>query len=151
MTLTVTAPVAGTVTAMSDVPDPVFAQEIVGPGVAIAPDAGSATAVAPISGKLVKLHPHAFVIVGDGGAGVLVHLGIDTVKLHGEGFTLKAAEGDEVSAGDPIVEWSPPDVESAGYSSVVPVVALDAKADALEDIVEAGQVVVGDRLFAWRR
>jgi PTS system N-acetylglucosamine-specific IIA component len=82
---------------------------------------------------------------------VLVHLGIDTVKLHGEGFTLKAAEGDEVSAGDPIVEWSPPDVESAGYSSVVPVVALDAKADALEDIVEAGQVVVGDRLFAWRR
>jgi PTS system glucose-specific IIA component len=128
VTLTVTAPVAGTVTAMSEVPDPVFAQEIVGPGVAIAPDA-----------------------VGDGGAGVLVHLGIDTVKLHGEGFTLKAAEGDEVSAGDPIVEWSPHDVESAGYSSVVPVVALDAKADALEDIAQAGQVVVGDRLFAWRR
>ena len=54
--------------------------------------------MAPISGKLVKLHPHAFVIVGDGGAGVLVDLGIDTVKMHGEGFTLKAAEGDEVSA-----------------------------------------------------
>ena len=42
-------------------------------------------------------------------------------------------------------------MESAGYSSVVPVVALDAKADALEDIAQAGQVVVGDRLFAWRR
>ena len=151
MTLTVSAPVAGTVTAMSEVPDPVFAQEIVGPGVAVSPEAQTVVAVAPISGKIVKLHPHAFVIVGEGGAGVLVHLGIDTVKLQGEGFTLKSAEGDEVTAGDPIVEWSPQSVEAAGYSAVVPVVALDAKADALEDMTEADRVVVGDRLFAWRR
>ncbi len=149
--LIVSAPVAGTVTALREVPDPVFAQEIVGPGVAVSPEGQTAVAVAPISGKIVKLHPHAFVIVGEGGAGVLVHLGIDTVKLQGEGFTLKSAEGDAVSAGDPIVEWSPTGVESAGYSAVVPVVALDAKADALEDITTAERVAVGDRLFAWRR
>ena len=76
----VLAPCPGTVVAMSDVPDPVFAEEMVGPGVAIEPDPGPTTVVSPIAGTVVKVMPHAFVVLGDG-VGVLVHLGIDTVKL----------------------------------------------------------------------
>ena len=85
------SPCSGRVIALDEVPDPVFAGRIVGPGVAIDPDRSAATVVAPISGRLVKLHPHAFVIAGADVA-VLVHLGIDTVQLGGAGFTLHATE-----------------------------------------------------------
>ena len=73
----VLAPCPGRVLAMSDVPDPVFAEEMVGPGVAIEPDPGRTTVVSPIAGKVLKVLPHAFVVMGDG-VGVLVHLGINT-------------------------------------------------------------------------
>jgi glucose-specific phosphotransferase system IIA component len=94
----VLAPLPGRVVALADVPDPVFAQQMVGSGVAIEPARGQGplTVVAPISGKILKLHPHAFVIFGEKATGVLVHIGIDTVKLEGDGFTLIAAEGDTV-------------------------------------------------------
>ena len=85
--------------AMSDVPDPVFAEEMVGPGVAIEPEPGRTTVVSPIAGKVVKVLPHAFVVLGDG-VGVLVHLGINTVRLEGEGFEVLATQGSEVAAGD---------------------------------------------------
>ena len=105
----VLAPLPGRVVALADVPDPVFAQQMVGSGVAIEPARGQGplTVVAPISGKILKLHPHAFVIFGEKATGVLVHIGIDTVKLEGDGFTLIAAEGDTVDAGDPIVSFDP--------------------------------------------
>ncbi len=76
------APVAGLRRDVSEVPDPVFARGIVGPGAAIEPHHGKQAAVAPIDGTLVKVHPHAFLVVSDQGPGVLVHLGIDTVQ-HG--------------------------------------------------------------------
>ena len=83
----VLAPCPGRVLALADVPDPVFAGEIVGPGVAIDPDPGLTTVVSPIAGKVLKVHPHAFVVLGDG-VGVLVHLGINTVRLGGAGSEL---------------------------------------------------------------
>ena len=117
--LTVLAPVAGTVVAMADVPDPVFAGEIVGPGLAIDPTRdGTVVVVAPVAGTVAKLHPHAFVIQSDTGRGALVHLGLDTVQLGGEGFTLHAREGDSVDAGDDIISWNPGDVEAGGRSGV---------------------------------
>jgi PTS system N-acetylglucosamine-specific IIA component len=78
-----------------------------------------------------------------------VHLGIDTVQLKGEGFTLLAAEGDDVEAGDPVVEWDPAAVEAGGRSPVCPVVALDAAADALRVVTSGGDVAAGARLFMW--
>jgi PTS system N-acetylglucosamine-specific IIA component len=104
--------------------------------------------VAPISGTIVKLHPHAYVVVGDDGRGVLVHLGIDTVQLKGEGFRLLAAEGDRVGAGQPVVAWNPAAIEAGGRSPVCPVVALDAPADAVGKVAEGG-VNAGDALFEW--
>lgn len=149
MTATVLAPVAGTVVGLAAVPDPVFAQALVGPGTAIDPAREPGTAVAPVDGTIAKLHPHAFVVVTAEGRGVLVHLGIDTVNLKGEGFETLAAEGDKVAAGDPLVRWNPADVEARGLSPVCPVVALDAAADALA-LAPEGPVGVGAELFVWQ-
>jgi glucose-specific phosphotransferase system IIA component len=145
--LQVVAPVRGRVIALADVPDPVFAQQIVGSGVAIDPERGPGTAVAPVAGRLLKLHPHAFVVLTSAGQGVLVHLGIDTVQLDGEGFELVAVEGDELAAGDPVVRWDPATVEAGGRSPVVPVVVMDTAADTISSPVVGSSVDVGDPLF----
>ena len=101
----VVAPVAGLVRPLADVPDPVFAAEMVGAGVAIEPSGGMAEAVSPVAGTLIKLHPHAYVVVTPEGTGVLVHLGIDTVKPRRR--RLRAARRGEVDrrgrpAGHPV-------------------------------------------------
>jgi PTS system glucose-specific IIA component len=145
----VTAPVPGRALPLEEVPDPVFAQAMVGPGTAIDPIRGEVEAVAPVAGQIVKLHPHAYVIVGEGGRGVLVHLGLDTVQLQGEGFRLLAAEGDDVEAGVPVVVWDTAAVEAGGRSPVCPVIALDAAPEALGNLVTSGEVEVGATLFAW--
>jgi PTS system N-acetylglucosamine-specific IIA component len=143
------APVAGRVVGLSGVPDPVFAQAMVGPGTAIDPERGPGRALSPVDGKIVKLHPHAFVVVDAEGHGVLVHLGVDTVQLKGAGFELLAAEGDQVSAGQPLVGWDPAEIEAGGRSPVTAVVALDAGADALSGVLESGEVERGAELFTW--
>ncbi len=149
MTLQVRAPVAGRAVRLADVPDEVFAQGLVGPGTAINPKPAPDDALAPVSGLLAKLHPHAFVVVAEGGRGVLVHLGIDTVQLRGAGFELLAKEGEPVAAGQPVVRWDPAAVAASGRSPVCPVVALDASWSALSAVVEQGEVVAGDPLFVW--
>ena len=143
----VVAPVAGRVVALADVPDPVFAQQVVGSGLAIDPEREVGTAVSPVDGKLLKLHPHAFVVLTASGQGVLVHLGIDTVQLDGEGFELLAGEGDELKAGDPVVRWDPASVEAGGRSPVVPVVVMDTAADTVSTAAVGRTVAVGDALF----
>lgn len=148
MTFTIYAPLSGTVEALSAVPDPVFSQEIIGPGFAIVPegegagatidvadvsastgDAGASAdslsiANAPISGTVHSLHPHAFAIKHRSGTGILVHLGIDTVNLKGEGFTVHASQGDAVKAGSPLITWDRSIARHAGLAVIVPVIAL---------------------------
>lgn len=148
MTFTIYAPLSGTVEALSAVPDPVFSQEIIGPGFAIVPesegagatidvaDVGASTgdagasadslsiANAPISGTVHSLHPHAFAIKHRSGTGILVHLGIDTVNLKGEGFTVHASQGDAVKAGSPLITWDRSIARHAGLAVIVPVIAL---------------------------
>lgn len=148
MSAEVGSPVGGLAAPLSEVPDPVFSQAMVGPGVAVKPSGGRATAVAPVAGSVATLHPHAFVISAGGGVAVLVHLGIDTVKLQGEGFEVHVSQGDQVEAGQPITTWDPSAVEGHGYSAMCPVVALDAPGDGLSDLREDGQVGTGDVLFA---
>jgi sugar PTS system EIIA component len=146
----VAAPVGGRALPLLDVPDPVFAGALVGPGAAIDPARGGRLiAVSPVAGKIVKLHPHAFVVQTPDGAGVLVHLGIDTVRLAGEGFELLVSEGTEIAAGAGVVAWDPSEVEARGHGAVCPVVALDAAPSALSDVRESGDVAPGDPLFTW--
>ena len=144
------SPCPGRVIAMADVPDPVYAEEMVGPGVAIEPDPGPTTVVSPIAGKVLKVLPHAFVVLGDG-VGVLVHLGINTVRLEGEGFEVLATQGSEVAAGDPMITWDPAALPATAsgqdVSPVVPVVLMDAPKGSVTSDAIGGSVSTGDLLF----
>ncbi len=144
----VAAPAAGRVIAISEVPDPVFSGQLVGPGVGIVPNDDATTIVSPVAGTIVKLHPHAVALQASTGLGVLVHLGIDTVKLKGEGFTVLAGEGDTVEAGTPLVTWDPVQVTAQGLSNIVVVVALDRPADSISDARPGSDVAVGSPLFS---
>lgn len=119
----VLAPLDGLVIELEQVPDEVFAQKMVGDGLAIDPQ--GAIAVAPISGKLIKLFPggHAFGIAAEQGIELIVHLGLDTIELEGEGFTRIATEGQMVRAGEPIVRFDRPTIERTGKVMLSPVVS----------------------------
>ncbi|MEV3992514.1 PTS glucose transporter subunit IIA [Streptomyces sp. NPDC049837] len=147
---TVTSPLEGRAIGLAAVPDPVFSGAMVGPGTAIDPVRKASEAVSPVDGIVVSLHPHAFVVVDSEGHGVLTHLGIDTVQLNGEGFELLVNKGDTVQRGQGVVRWNPADVEAAGKSAICPIVALEATAESLADLVEDGDVKAGDSLFSWR-
>ncbi|WP_415948425.1 PTS sugar transporter subunit IIA [Streptomyces sp. KLOTTS4A1] len=146
----VTSPVAGQAIGLANVPDPVFSGAMVGPGTAIDPAREAGAAVSPVDGVVVSLHPHAFVVVDSEGHGVLTHLGIDTVQLNGEGFEVLVNKGDTVQRGQAVVRWDPSAVEAAGKSPVCPIVALEATAESLSDVIEDADVKAGDVLFSWK-
>ena len=123
----VLAPVAGRAVALQDVPDPVFSAGMVGYGAAVDPPRGLIDAIAPVSGKLLKLMPHAYVIMTADNVGVLVHLGLDTVALNGAGFTTHVSQGDEVTAGQVVITYDVPAVEAKGLNPIVPVVVMDER------------------------
>ena len=152
MSLTVQSPVSGLVVALDEVPDPVFSGKIVGPGMAVTPDPAAGeevSALAPISGTLTKIHPHAYVITNDDGRSVLVHLGLDTVSLGGSGFTLLADEGQSIDAGSPVISWSPARIEAGGLNPIVPVITLEGDESDLELIPPGHSVSAGDTLMTW--
>jgi sugar PTS system EIIA component len=143
----VLAPCPGRLVPLSDTPDPVFASEMVGPGVAIDPDPGEVTVVSPIAGKVVKVHPHAFVVLGADGVGVLVHLGINTVRLEGKGFEVLVEQGVTVAAGDPMVRWDPASITGEDISTIVPVVAMDRPKGSVPAPAGGAVAATGDVLF----
>lgn len=143
----VRAPMAGRTLALDGIPDPIFSGGLIGPGIAIEPAAGMQTVVAPVDGTLVKLYPHAFVVLHASGRGVLVHLGIDTVQMHGSGFSVCADEGSEVAGGDAVVSWDPNQAERAGHSSVCAVIVLDAEGSTVSPCRTGVSVVAEDPLF----
>jgi glucose-specific phosphotransferase system IIA component len=145
----VLAPVSGRVRPLSEAPDAVFAAEMVGAGVAIDPDGARSEAVSPVAGTLVKLHPHAYVVVTDEGAGILVHLGIDTVKLAGDGFELLVEEKSRVEAGQAVTRWDPTDVAARGLSPMVMLCVLDTKPGDVTSERVGESVAVGESLFGW--
>lgn len=148
----VLSPLAGRVVSLADVPDPVFAGLVVGAGLAIEPGDGGTEVpvVSPVAGRVMKVHPHAFVVLDESGAGVLVHLGIDTVRMDGEGFTVHVADGDEVERGARMITFDPATVRTAGYSAVCPVVVMQSKADDIEAARPVGSTVApGESLFTW--
>ena len=122
----VLAPLDGTVVDLESVPDEVFAQKMAGDGVAIAPS--GQLAVAPVTGDLVKLFPggHAFGIAMNDGVELIVHIGLDTVELKGEGFENIATEGQVVKAGTPIVRFDRATIERLGKVMLSPVVSSGA-------------------------
>ena len=80
---------------------------------------------------------------------MLVHLGLDTVSLEGKGFTVLAAEGEAVSAGQPVITWSPARIKAGGLSPIVSVIALDGEESALAPVPPGQRVAAGDPLMTW--
>ncbi len=144
----VLAPCPGRVFPITEVSDPVFAGEMVGPGIAIEPSAGRTTVVAPVAGTILKLHPHAFAMATAEGLGILVHLGINTVRLDGAGFELVATEGSTVAAGDPMVTWDPSGISGDDITTTVMVVVLDRPAGTVHSPVLGRDVAAGEPLFS---
>ena len=143
----VRAPLAGRVVPLSAVPDPVFAGGVMGPGAAIEPVGD--TVFSPGSGVIAAAQPtgHAIGIVLDGGVELLIHVGIDTVNLKGEGFDVKVKNGDRVELGTPLVTFDRAVIHQAGYPLITPVIVLNA--DDFGEVVAApeGDVAVGAPLL----
>lgn len=119
--LKLVAPVTGTAIDLSKVPDPVFAQKMAGDGIAI--DLTGETIIAPADGTLTLVFKtkHAFAMTLDNGIELLVHIGIDTVSLDGEGFEQLASEGDIIKAGTPIIKINKDFILEKGFSLITPV------------------------------
>ncbi len=118
----VNSPMAGEILSITDVPDQVFSQKMMGDGFAIKPSDGKV--VAPVSGKILNIFPtkHALGMQSEDGLEILIHIGIDTVKLKGEGFTQKVEEGQTVKQGDLLMEVDLDYIANNAASTVTPVI-----------------------------
>ncbi|MCP3697925.1 MAG: PTS glucose transporter subunit IIA [Aliivibrio sp.] len=137
------APLSGEIVNIEDVPDVVFAEKIVGDGIAIKP-AGNKM-VAPVNGTIGKIFEtnHAFSIESNDGIELFVHFGIDTVELKGQGFTRIAEEGQEVKAGDTVIEFDLAYLEEHAKSTLTPVVISNM--DEIKELTKlTGAVTVGE-------
>lgn len=137
------AAVSGKVLPLSEVPDPVFAQKMAGDGVAINPTGD--VVVAPADGELSLVFntKHAFAMTLDNGAELLVHIGVDTVSLEGQGFEQLAKAGTKVKAGTPIIKIDREFIKSKGLSLMTPVLITNPDSFELKAI-ENIDVVAGE-------
>lgn len=141
------SPIQGTIVELSEVPDPAFASGAMGKGIAIEPAVGRV--VAPFDGTVTVAFKkkHALAVVSDTGAEILVHVGVDTVKLDGQHFVSHIKEGDRVQAGDLLLEFDIAQIKAAGYHTVTPIIVTNS-ANYEEVIPQAtGQVDTQDLLL----
>lgn len=141
------APINGETVPLEEVPDPVFSEEMMGNGIAIKPSDELVTA--PVDGKVIQLFStkHAVGILAENGAEILIHIGIDTVELQGEGFTAYVEEGDHVKKGDKLVAFNYTTVETKAKSTLIPIIITNT--DEMSEIspidkksVRAGEDIV---------
>lgn len=139
----ITAPVTGKTANLKDVPDEVFSKKILGDGVAVIPDNGKI--VSPVNGEVVSVSDslHAYTFKSDDGLNILVHIGLDTVKLKGKGFKALVKAGDKVKRGTPVAEVDLDVLKEEGLNPITSVIVCDApdniKLEKASDISEAGK------------
>jgi multiphosphoryl transfer protein len=143
----ITSPMAGWVIPLDAVPDPVFAERMLGDGLAIDPAEGLVRA--PAAGTILSVHAarHAVTIEAEGGAVLLIHVGLETVALAGEGFDAKVAAGDRVAAGDVLLSFDLDGVGRRAKSLITPVIVTNGDAFAIADRAGEGMIAAGASLL----
>lgn len=140
------APCKGKVIPLKEVNDPTFSQEMIGKGVAIIPE--ERLICSPVDGKVTMVFPtgHAVGLCSNDGVEVLVHIGLDTVNLKGEGFNVLKQKGDSVKVGDSLVEVNLENIQEKGYDTVIPVVITNTQnyssIEGVNNVVEKGDVLI---------
>ncbi len=122
----VCAPVAGQAVAISEVSDPTFGEEILGKGIAIRPSQGKVYAPCDADVDMMFETGHAVSLVAAFGAEILIHVGLDTVNLKGEHFTVHVKSGDKVKKGDLLMEFDHEAIAAKGYDTITPVVICNS-------------------------
>lgn len=150
MSLSIASPLAGWATSLAEVPDPVFAEKMLGDGIAIDPVEGRL--VAPGAGVVLSVHPagHAVTLQLDAGPVLLMHIGLETVGLGGEGFAPKVVDGQRVAAGDSLVEFDLDRLARTAKSLITPIIVTNGEAFAVEDPVSDRAVAAGETVMCFR-
>ncbi|WP_145318218.1 PTS system trehalose-specific EIIBC component [Paenibacillus xylanexedens] len=138
-TLEIMAPLTGQAVSLEQVPDPAFAEKQMGEGVAIEPSGN--VVVAPFDAQVAHVikSKHAVILEHASGLQVLIHVGINTVSLKGEGFNMHVEAGEHVKAGQKLLEFDRKVIEDAGYPLITPIIIPDG-----QDMVERVEVTTGD-------
>lgn len=142
------SPMKGRIIPLEEVGDPVFADGMMGPGVGILPEEGKL--YAPTDGEITAAFPtgHAVALSTPNGMEILIHIGIDTVKMNGDGFQLHISQGDKVKRGDLLVSFDLQKILSAGYKTTTMV--LVSNASELGSMTEPASdtVGIGEKLYS---
>ncbi|MDW0109888.1 PTS sugar transporter subunit IIA [Sporosarcina aquimarina] len=136
-------PIDGTVIPLSKVPDPVFAQEMMGPGFAIDPLGD--TICSPVDGKVVSVFPtkHAIGLESDSGVEILIHVGLDTVKLNGESFGLLVENGQSIKRGDALLKIDVDYIRANAPSAITPVIFTNTGKEKIH-LLKEGSLTSGE-------
>ncbi len=148
MNRTITSPLCGRIFPLSEVPDPVFSEKVLGDGCAILPTDGRICS--PVDGIISSVAEtgHAYGITSDDGLEVLVHFGLETTALKGDGFTVHVKEGDRVKKGDLIAEADITMMKTLGLNLLTPVLICDGMDESASLDITKGEVCVGDALIS---
>ena len=145
--LDIQAPLTGETVTLQEVPDEVFASGVAGLGTAIRPSVGEVTAPCDAEVSVVFPSRHAIGLTTESGADLLIHIGLNTVMLDGEGFEVLVQQGDRVRAGQPLLKFDMDLIREKGYSLISPV--LVSNADEFQEIrmIAEGSVKAGEKLY----
>ncbi|QOH68173.1 PTS beta-glucoside transporter subunit EIIBCA [Bacillus amyloliquefaciens] len=142
------SPIKGEVKALSEVNDSVFSGGMMGKGFAILPEEGAA--VSPVEGRVTAVFKtkHAIGITSTRGAEVLIHIGLDTVRLDGRHFEMHVKEGDAVAPGDLLITFDIDEIKAAGFDVITPVIITNTDQYSFTDVKKSGMVKPNEALLA---
>lgn len=145
------APTEGKLVSIKEVSDPTFSEEVLGKGVAIIPADGKF--YAPVDGTISTIFPtgHAAAITSSEGVEVLIHIGLDTVKLEGKHFTIHAEEGQEIKKGELLLEADLDQIKTEGYDIITPVIICNSDEYSEIQMMEPGDVAQGDDILTLQK